>query len=83
LLKPGATAIIILIFFVKEFAINKHESTTTIFGNIRDLFEENKPFVISIIITRIFCMGAVNFSFIILRASLLGLSQSFIPIVWA
>jgi len=80
---PGAIAVIILIFFVKEVAIKKLASSTTIFGNIRALLKENKAFVILTIITGIFSLGAFNFSFILLRASESGIDQSFIPIVYA
>jgi MFS family permease len=80
---PGAIAVIILIFFVKEVAIKKLASSTTIFGNIKGLLKENKPFVILTIITGVFSLGAFNFSFILLRASELGVDQSFIPIVYA
>jgi len=80
---PGAIAVIILFFFVKEVAIKKLASSTTIFGNIRDLLKANKPFVILTVITGVFSLGAFNFSFILLRASELGVDQSFIPIVYA
>lgn len=80
---PGAIAVIILIFFVKEVAVKKLASSTTIFGNIRDLVKANKPFVILTIITGLFSLGAFNFSFILLRASELGVDQSYIPIVYA
>ncbi|HKR74025.1 MAG TPA: MFS transporter [Candidatus Nitrosocosmicus sp.] len=80
---PGAIAVIILIFFVKEVAIKKLASSTTIFGNIRNLLKVNKPFVILTIITGVFSLGAFNFSFILLRASELGVDQSYIPIVYA
>jgi MFS family permease len=80
---PGAIAVIILIFFVKEVAIKKLASSTTIFGNIRDLLKVNKPFVILTVITGVFSLGAFNFSFILLRASELGVDHSFIPIAYA
>jgi MFS family permease len=80
---PGAIAVIILIFFVKEIAIKKLASSTTVFGNILCLLKENKPFVILTVITGIFSLGAFNFSFILLRASDLGIDQSFVPIVYA
>jgi MFS family permease len=47
------------------------------------LLKENKPFVILTVITGVFSIGAFNFSFILLRASELGVDQSFIPIVYA
>jgi MFS family permease len=80
---PGAIAVIILIFFVKEVAIKKLASSTSIFGNIRDLVKANKPFVVLTIITGVFSLGAFNFSFILLRASEMGVDQSYIPIVYA
>jgi MFS family permease len=80
---PGAIAFIILIIFVKEVAIKKLSSTSTIFGNISGLLKENRAFVILTIITGIFSLGAFNFSFILLRASDLGVDPSFIPIVYA
>jgi MFS family permease len=80
---PGAITVLILIFFVKEVAIKKLASTSTIFGNIGDLLKRNKPFVFLTIITGIFSLGAFNFSFILLKASETGVDQSFIPIVYA
>ncbi|MBA3750575.1 MAG: MFS transporter [Nitrosopumilus sp.] len=79
---PGAIAIIILIFFVKEVAIKKL-SNTTIFENIGGLLKRNKLFVILLIVTGIFSLGAFNFSFILLKSSDLGIDQSVIPIVYA
>jgi MFS family permease len=80
---PGAIAVIILIFFVKEVAIKKLSSTSTILGNIGGLLRRNRSFVLLTIITGIFSLGAFNFSFILLRASELGVVESFIPIVYA
>lgn len=80
---PGAIAVIILIFFVKEVAIKKITSSKGIFGNIYVLLNENKSFVILTVITGVFSLGAFNFSFVLLRASDLGVEQSFIPIVYA
>ena len=80
---PGAIAVIILVFYVKEVAIKKLGSSTTIFGNIKGLLKENQPFVILTVITGVFSLGAFNFSFILLRASELGVDQTLIPIVYA
>ena len=80
---PGAIAVIILIFFVREVAIKKLASSPTIFGNIRNLLKVNKPFVILTVITGVFSLGAFNFSFILLRASEMGVDQSYIPVVYA
>ncbi len=80
---PGIIAVIILVFFVKEVAIKKLPSTTTIFGNIGRAIKGNKPFVILLIVTGMFSLGAFNFSFVLLKASDLGIGQSVIPIVYA
>jgi MFS family permease len=79
---PGVVAVIILAFFVKEVAIKKL-SNTTVFENIGGLFKRNKPFVMLLIVTGIFSLGAFNFSFILLKGSDLGIDQSLIPIVYA
>jgi MFS family permease len=63
---PGAIAIIILIFFVKEVAIKKLNSKITIFGNIRRLLKKNKAFLKLTVITVVFSLGAFNFSFILM-----------------
>ena len=47
----GAIAVIILIFYVKEIAIKKLATSTSIFGNIQDILKKNKPFVILTVIT--------------------------------
>jgi len=79
---PGAIAVIILLFFVKEVRMKKL-SSTTIFGNIIFLLKRNKPFVILMIFTGIFSLGAFSYSFILLKASDLGISQRFMPLVYA
>ena len=43
----------------------------------------NKPFVIQTVVTGVFSLGAFNFSFILLRASEMGVDQSYIPVVYA
>jgi MFS family permease len=43
---PGAVALIILIFFVKEVAVKKFANTTTIFSNIGRVIKSNRPVVI-------------------------------------
>lgn len=55
----------------------------TILGNIAILLKKNKPFVVLLIVTGIFSLGAFNFSFILLKDSDLGISQNTIPIVYA
>lgn len=77
---PGTIAVIVLIFFVKDVKMKKLSSvfSTTVIGNISRLLKKNKPFVILLIVTGIFSLGAFNFSFILLKASDLGIQQSVI-----
>jgi MFS family permease len=79
---PGAIAVFILIFFVKEIAI-KSKTSKSIIGNIRALLRGNRPLVFLLIVTGIFSLGAFNFSFILLRATDLGIQEGFIPLVYA
>lgn len=81
---PGAVAVVILILFVKEVTIKKFASSVsnTILSNIGTLLKRNKTFVVLTIITGIFSLGAFNFSFVLLRASDLGVDQGFIPIIY-
>ncbi len=79
---PGIIAVMILVFFVREVAIKKLTSTTTVFGNIGKAVKGNRPFVILLIVTGIFSLGAFNFSFVLLKASDLGIDQSVIPVVY-
>lgn len=79
---PGAIAVVILIFFVKEIA-TKSKAGTTILGNIRTLLGRNRPLLFLLVVAGIFSLGAFNFSFVLLRASDLGVEESFIPLVYA
>lgn len=79
---PGAVAVFILIFFVKEIAV-KSKAGTTILGNIRNLLKSSRPLLFLLVVAGIFSLGAFNFSFILLRASDLGVEESFIPLVYA
>ena len=81
-LAPGAIAVLILIFFVKEVAV-KRQARTTMLTNIGSLLRTNKPFVALLIISGLFSLGAYNFSFVLLRASDLGIQKEFIPLVYA
>lgn len=82
---PGAIAVLILIFFVKEIAIKRgaHSKAATVFSNIGTVMSDNKPFVFLLIISGIFSLGAFNFSFVLLKASELGIDNDLIPIVYA
>jgi MFS family permease len=80
---PGVIAVLILVFFVKEVAIKRSLARTNILSNIDRVIRSNKPFVLLLIITGIFGIGAFNFSFILLRASDLGIPDNLIPLVYA
>jgi MFS family permease len=80
---PGVIAVLILVFFVKEVAIKRSLTQTNILSNIDRVIRSNKPFVLLLIITGIFGIGAFNFSFILLRASDLGIPDNLIPLVYA
>jgi MFS family permease len=81
---PGCIALLILVFFVKEVAIKRSiVARTTILSNIDCVIRGNRPFILLLVITGIFGIGAFNFSFILLRASDLGIPDSVIPLVYA
>jgi MFS family permease len=88
-LLPGAVAVIILIFFVKEVsAKRKHSDTTTktktmMFSNFSSVIKGNNPFVLLLVISGIFGVGTFNYSFILLKASDLGIEKDVIPLVYA
>src|SRR5918996_417208 len=61
---PGAIAVIILVFYVKEISIakiSKKFSDAKILSNIVDIIKENKPFTALLIVSAIFSLGAFNF----------------------
>jgi MFS family permease len=80
---PGAIAVIILIVVVKEVAIKRSINGFSMFSNIGIVVKNNRPFVLLLIISGIFGLAAFNFSFVLLRASDLGVAKSFIPLVYA
>lgn len=80
---PGVIAVIVLILFVKEIVPKTRSVTTTLFSNIGIVIKNNKPFCLLLIISGIFSLGSFNFSFILLKSSELGISESTIPIVYA
>ncbi|CAN5439045.1 MFS transporter [soil metagenome] len=79
---PGAVAIIILVFMVKD-VVTKTVGSNVFTANILHLLKENRSFVILLFLTGIFGLGAYNFSFVLLRSSDLGVTQSSIPLVYA
>jgi MFS family permease len=81
---PGAIAVIILIFVVKEVAIKSLSNINpTMLANIGNVLKGNRPFTVLLIISGIFSLGAFNYSFILLKASELGVNKNIIPLVYA
>jgi MFS family permease len=80
-LVPGAIAVFILIFFIKEKFVPS-EVKRSIAGNIRAVFAEKK-FVALLAIMGMFSAGAFNFSFILVRASDLGVADGTVLLVYA
>ena len=78
---PGAIALIILIFFVRE-VITK-AATSEFRKNFLLLLRENRPFIVLLIITGAFGLGAYNYSFVLLKSSELGVMVNSIPLVYA
>ncbi len=77
---PGAIALIILIFFVREVIAKAVSNEFR--KNFLHLLKENKPFITLLMITGIFGLGAYNFSFVLLKSSDLGVIESSIPLVY-
>lgn len=85
---PGAIAVIILILFVKEVVPpsikNVPNKTVKIFSNFGILLKQNRSFVLLLVITGIFSLGAFNYSFILLKASYdLGIEKNTVPLIYA
>jgi len=75
---PGLAAMIILIFFVEEKGKRQEaRKTGSVMGVLR------REFLLLLLVITIFSVGAFNFSFILLRASDLGVPDAFIPIIYA
>jgi MFS family permease len=84
---PGAVAVLILIFIVKEVSTKKRSLSnaiaTKVFSSFANVLKVNRPFALLLVISGIFSLGAFNYSFILLKASELGVNKNVIPIVYA
>ena len=88
---PGALAIMVLIFLVKEVAIKRGipsataatAITTEMFSSFSKVLKGNRPFTLLLIISGIFSLGAFNYSFILLKSSNLGIGKDVIPLIYA
>ncbi len=77
---PGAIALIILVFFVKE-TIPKASAKFELLKGIRDTLTADYRRLL--IVVALFSVGAFNFSFILLNAQDLGVGADLIPVVYA
>lgn len=77
---PGAVALVLLMFFVKERA-SKAAGEFHLLAGIKTVLKGD--FSRLLIIVSIFSLGAFNFSFILLNAQEAGVADSVIPIVYA
>jgi MFS family permease len=76
---PAVMALIILVFFVRDSrGQGEHRSP---FQNMRTVL--NHEFVLLLVFLGIFAAGAYDFSFILLKAGTLGISENDIPLVYA
>ncbi len=80
-LVPGAMAVVILVFFVKE-KLAPSGIRRSIAGNVRDVIAQ-KRFVALLAIMGLFSAGAFNFSFVLIRASDLGVADGTVLLIYA
>jgi MFS family permease len=57
--------------------------TTKVLSSFANVLKANRPFALLLVISGIFSLGAFNYSFILLKASELGVNKNVIPIVYA
>jgi MFS family permease len=77
---PGAIALFIILFVVKE-RVSKSSKDFQLFEGIRSVLKGN--FSRLLIVVAIFSFGAFNFSFVLLNAKEAGVIDSLIPLVYA
>lgn len=77
---PGAIALLILLFVVKE-RVSKSVGEFHLLASIKAVLKGN--FFWLLVIVGIFSLGAFNFSFILLNAQEAGIANEFIPLVYA
>ena len=77
---PGAIALLILLFVVKE-RLSKADGKFHLLVGIKAILKGNFSWLL--VIVGIFSLGAFNFSFILLNAQEAGIADSFIPLVYA
>jgi MFS family permease len=76
---PAVAGLIILVFFVKDTRATTERKT--VFQNARAVL--SRQFIFLLVALGIFAIGAYNFSFILLEAGSLGITENDIPLVYA
>jgi MFS family permease len=76
---PAVVSLLILVFFVKETTGLVEQRR--LFANAAEVL--NLRFIVLLTVLGIFSVGAYNFSFMLLLASSLGVSEGMIPLVYA
>jgi MFS family permease len=76
---PGLAALIILLVWVRDS--RAHVGRESPFQNVRAVL--NREFVLLLVFLGIFTVGAYDYSFILLKAAALGISEDNIPLVYA
>ncbi len=77
---PGAVALLILLFFVKE-RFGKSVGEFQLLAGIKAVLKGNFSWLL--VIVGIFSLGAFNFSFVLINAQEAGIVASFIPLIYA
>jgi MFS family permease len=76
---PAVVALVILLFFVSD--IQGSIAQQNVFRNARSVL--NREFILLLVVLELFSMGAYNYSFILLKAGLLGIQENNIALVYA
>lgn len=77
---PGAIALVIILFFVKE-RVGRPVGEFQLLAGIRKVMRGR--FLLLLAVVGVFSLGAFNFSFVLLNAKEAGISDPLIPIVYA
>ncbi|MGI0013366.1 MAG: MFS transporter, partial [Nitrososphaera sp.] len=80
-LLPAVVAIVVLILFVRDKSMPA-KIRTSIMPNLRKVLAERR-FIVLLAIMAVFSVGAFNFSFVIIRASDLGVPDGMVLLVYA
>jgi MFS family permease len=77
---PGAIALLLLVFFVKE-RVGKAGGEFHLLAGVKTVLKGKFPWLL--VIVGVFSLGAFDFSFVLLNAQEAGIADSVIPIVYA